>query len=60
MIVVDPLHAAVTLNSDLSKPQRWAAQWLVIFNPSKSESFLFSRKVNKPYHHWLFFFMKHK
>ena len=50
IIVDDPLDAAVTLNSDLSKIQRWAAQWLVTFNPSKSESLLISRKVNKPYH----------
>ena len=24
--------------------------WLVTFNPSKSESLIFVRKVNKPYH----------
>ena len=28
----------------------WASMWLVTFNPSKSESLIFSRKVNKPYH----------
>ena len=50
IIVDDPFDAVVTLNSDLSKIQRWAAQWLVTFNPSKSESRLISRKVNKPYH----------
>ena len=50
IIVDDPLGAAVTLNSDLSKIHRWASQWLVKFNPSKSESLLFSRKVNKLYH----------
>ena len=38
IIVEDPLDAAVTLNSDLSKIHRWASQWLVTFNPSKSES----------------------
>ena len=27
----------------------WASMWLVTFNPSKSESLIFSRKVNKPY-----------
>ena len=50
IIVEDPLDAAVTLNSDLSKIHRWASQWLVTFNPSKSESLLFSRKVNYLYH----------
>ena len=50
IIVDDPLGAAITLNSDLSRIHRWATQWLVTFNPSKSESLLFSRKVNKPYH----------
>ena len=46
----DPLGAAITLNSDLSRIHRWASQWLVTFNPSKSESLLFSRKINRPYH----------
>ena len=50
IIVDDPLGAAITLNSDLSRIHRWASQWLVTFNPSKSESLLFPRKVNKPYH----------
>ena len=50
IIVDDPLGAAITLNSDLSRIHRWASQWLVTFNPSKSESLLFSRKINKPYH----------
>ena len=50
IIVEDPLDAAVTLNIDLSRIHRWATQWLVTFNPSKSESVLFSRKVNTLYH----------
>ena len=50
IIVEDPLDAAVTLNIDLSRIHRWATQWLVTFNPSKSESILFSRKVNTLYH----------
>ena len=50
IIVDDPTDAAITLNSDLSKIHRWATDWLVSFNPSKSESLIFSRKVNKPYH----------
>ena len=29
---------------------QWATQWLVTFNPTKSESIIFSRKLNKPNH----------
>ena len=50
IIVDDTIQAAETLNSDLEKNSRWAQQWLVTFNPAKSESILFSRKLNKPYH----------
>ena len=50
IIVDDPIQAAEQLNSDLEKVNRWAKQWLVIFNPGKSEYILFSGKVNKPYH----------
>ena len=46
IIVDDPLDAAITLNSDLSRIHRWASQWLVTFNPPNSESLLFTRKVN--------------
>ena len=49
IIVDDSTGAAITPNSDLSKIHRWATDWLVSFNPSKSESLIFSRKVNKPY-----------
>ena len=48
IIVDDAIQAAETLNSDLEKVSRWAQQWLVTFNPAKSESILFSRKLNKP------------
>ncbi|MCG8077918.1 MAG: reverse transcriptase family protein, partial [Candidatus Thiodiazotropha taylori] len=54
IIVDDPLTAGITLNSDLYKIQRWASEWLVAFNPAKSESLLISRKINKPYHPPLF------
>ena len=47
---LDPLDAAIKLNADLSRIDMWASTWLVTFNPSKSESLIFSRKVNKPYH----------
>ena len=50
IIVDEPVHAAHTLNLDLVKISCWAKQWLVTFNPDKSEAILFSRKYNKPYH----------
>ena len=50
VIVDDPPTAAGQLNSDLAKIHSWAKKWLVTFNPSKSESVVFSRKRNKPNH----------
>ena len=50
IIVDNPTTAALCLNSDLEKLSRWAAIWLVTFNPSKNESLLISRKINKPIH----------
>ena len=50
IIVDNPVEAANQLNSDLSKIHLWATKWLVKFNPAKSESVIFSRKQNKPYH----------
>ena len=50
IIVNNPTTAALCLNSDLEKLSRWAAIWLVTFNPSKNESLLISRKINKPIH----------
>ena len=50
IIVDDPLDSAIKLNADLSRIDMWASMWLVTFNPSKSESLIFSRKVNQPYH----------
>ena len=50
IIVDNPLHAAITLNSDLEKINHWASRWLVSFNPSKTQSLLISRKHNKPFH----------
>ena len=46
----NPVQAADQLNSDLLKIHQWATKWLVTFNPSKSESVIFSRKRNKPNH----------
>ena len=50
IIVDDPTEAAQLLNSDMEKIHQWAKRWLVRFNPAKSESLLFSRKINKPFH----------
>ena len=50
IIVDNPAEAAQMLNSDMEKINQWANMWLVSFNPAKSESLLFSRKINKPYH----------
>ena len=40
--------AAETLNADLEKISRWAATWLVTFNPNKSVALLLSRIVSHP------------
>ena len=50
IIVDNPTEAANQLNSDLSKIHQWATKWLVKFNSAKSESVIFSRKHDKPYH----------
>ena len=42
--------AAACLNTDLLILSHWAATWLVLFNPTKTESLIFSRKLNKPLH----------
>ena len=47
IIVENPITSAVCLNSDLSKISIWANNWLVDFNPIKTESVLISRKLNK-------------
>ena len=50
-IVVDtPIAAAATLNNDLDTIFNWSKTWLVSFNPSKTESMIFSKKVKKPNH----------
>ena len=50
IIVDNPTTASLCLNSALEKLFRWAAIWLVTFNPSKNETLLISRKINKPIH----------
>ena len=55
-IIVDfPDSAAQILNVDLERLYEWAVQWLVRFNPNKTESLLFSRKFNIQHHPTLFF-----
>ncbi|MCG8113681.1 MAG: reverse transcriptase domain-containing protein [Candidatus Thiodiazotropha taylori] len=54
IIVDNPINAAACLNSDLDKITRWAAQWLVTFNPDKTEALLISRKRNQLQHPPLF------
>ena len=44
IIVDDPVDAAYHLNNDLLKIHEWAKQWLVKFNPAKSESMIFFTK----------------
>ena len=50
IIVDDPVTAAGFINTDLDKISNWASTWLVTFNPSKTETLLFSRKINRPLH----------
>lgn len=50
IIVENPTTAANCLNSDLSKISQWASSWLVSFNPTKTESLRFSRKLNQLHH----------
>ena len=54
IIVENPVTAAASLNIDLDRISQWAATWLVSFNPSKTESLLFSCKINKHHHPPLF------
>ena len=54
IIVENPITSALCLNSDLSKISICANNWLVDFNPIKTESMLISRKLNKPVHPPLF------
>ena len=55
IIVENPVITAGFLNTVLLKLSYWAATWLVLFNPTKTESLIFSRKLNKPLHPPLFY-----
>ena len=50
IIVDDPVTAAGCINTDLDRISKWASTWLVTFNPSKTETLLISRKLNRPVH----------
>ena len=50
IIVDDPITSSNSLNSDLEKIHQWAKTWLITFNPSKTETVLFSRKHNRAQH----------
>lgn len=50
IIVDDPISSATILNEDLRTIHTWSKDWLVTFNPSKTESMLFSRKrIKRPH-----------
>ena len=50
LIVEDANETATILNNDLETIHEWADSWLVKFNPSKSVSFLLSRKNSTNIH----------
>ena len=54
MVVGDPDQVERVLQSDIDKINHWAQQWLVQFNPSKSQSLVISRKRFKSNHPGLF------
>ena len=54
IIVDDPVTAAGCINTDHVRISKWASTWLVTFNPSKTETLLISRKLNRPVHPPLF------
>ena len=55
IVVENAMNAAKIINSDLAKINEWSKQWLVKFNPSKTECLTISRKIRKPFHPALYF-----
>ena len=43
----DQTEIAANLNADLERITKWAQDWLVTFNPNKTESMLFSRNLTQ-------------
>ena len=54
VIVDSEFEASVQLNRDLDKISEWANQWLVNFNPNKTESMIISKRLANTYHPPLF------
>ena len=50
LIVDNAIESADILNRDLNTITSWSNNWLVSFNPQKTETMVISRKVNKPHH----------
>ena len=46
----DEYQAAEQLNNDIEKIHQWSKNWLVKFNPEKTEIMTISKKINKPHH----------
>ena len=49
-IIDTPINSADILSQDLLKIIHWAKQWLVTFNPTKTEEMIITRKLIKPVH----------
>ena len=47
-IIDDPTQSTINMNNDLQRIAELAEKWQVSFNPSKTESIRFSRKLNRP------------
>ena len=50
LIIDNPQTTADILNRDLDKIHTWSTNWLVSFNPQKTETMTISRKINEPHH----------
>jgi hypothetical protein len=50
LIIDNPQTTTDILNRDLDKIHTWSTNWLVSFNPQKTETTTISRKNNKPPH----------
>jgi ABC-type antimicrobial peptide transport system ATPase subunit len=50
LIIDNPQTTTDILNRDLDKIHAWSTNWLVSFNPQKTETMTISRKINKPHH----------
>lgn len=46
-IIENPATVAAGLNNDLDKISRWAAAWLISFNPMKTKTMTIIRKLSK-------------